>query len=410
VNPKVIIVGAGLAGLCCARHLHRRGVDVVLLEQKQEVGGRLQTTQLDGFVLDHGFQVYNTAYPEGQQELNYQALDFGYFDPGAYIFMEGQRYNVGDPLRQPSTLISTLQAPIGSVKDKMLMAKLSLWSRQLSHAQLMAMPVQTTLSFLRGYGFSSKIIANFFQPFFGGVFLEKSLHTSHHLFLYVFSMLAKGKAALPKNGMQAIAQQLSQHLPNDQLLLGHTVESIQDGRVTCQNGKTIKAQHIVLAVEQHTAQKLLGQPQTQAWVGTYNAYFEVDALPIEHKKICLMTDRHPWIQNICFPSMIQPSYAPKGRNLMSVSVNITPEEDRSGLAQRIEHAVIDLFDHECGAIQALAQFEVPYALPYQEPQTLLPWQRPQNIDQGLWVCGDWLDQGSIQGAMVSGRRVAEQLC
>ena len=60
----VVIVGAGLAGLAAARHLAIHGVDVVVLEASDAVGGRVRTDRVDGLLLDRGFQLYNPAYPE----------------------------------------------------------------------------------------------------------------------------------------------------------------------------------------------------------------------------------------------------------------------------------------------------------------------------------------------------------
>jgi phytoene dehydrogenase-like protein len=79
----VIVVGAGLAGLCCARELMIQGVDVLLLERSAAVGGRLRTDETDGFHLDRGFQVLLTAYPEARRVLDYERLGLRPFYAGA---------------------------------------------------------------------------------------------------------------------------------------------------------------------------------------------------------------------------------------------------------------------------------------------------------------------------------------
>lgn len=53
--PEVVVVGAGLAGLACARHLSAAGVDVLVLEAEDVVGGRVRTDAVDGMLLDRGF-------------------------------------------------------------------------------------------------------------------------------------------------------------------------------------------------------------------------------------------------------------------------------------------------------------------------------------------------------------------
>ena len=57
LRVKVAIIGAGVAGLVCARILTRGGFSVRLLEASDGVGGRVRTDEVDGFLLDRGFQV-----------------------------------------------------------------------------------------------------------------------------------------------------------------------------------------------------------------------------------------------------------------------------------------------------------------------------------------------------------------
>ena len=73
-RADVIVVGAGLAGLCCARELDAAGLDVLVLERGDAPGGRVRTDEVDGFLLDRGFQVFLTAYPEARRVLDYERL------------------------------------------------------------------------------------------------------------------------------------------------------------------------------------------------------------------------------------------------------------------------------------------------------------------------------------------------
>src|SRR5262245_38858282 len=69
----VIVIGAGLAGLSCARDLARAGADVVVLEARDRPGGRVEQVPLpDGRTLQMGGEVvaeFHTAYLGLAQEL-----------------------------------------------------------------------------------------------------------------------------------------------------------------------------------------------------------------------------------------------------------------------------------------------------------------------------------------------------
>ena len=47
---KIAIVGAGLAGLTCAKVLGERGAEVAVFEASDDIGGRVRTDEHDGFL------------------------------------------------------------------------------------------------------------------------------------------------------------------------------------------------------------------------------------------------------------------------------------------------------------------------------------------------------------------------
>ena len=109
-HADVVIVGAGLAGLVAARTLGLNGIDSVILESSDGVGGRVRSDIVDGFVLDRGFQVLLTGYPEIHRHLDIDALNLRAFEPGALVWREGKGTVVGDPFRRPRTLVSTARS------------------------------------------------------------------------------------------------------------------------------------------------------------------------------------------------------------------------------------------------------------------------------------------------------------
>ena len=120
----IIIIGAGLAGLCCARRLQQQGTEYLLLEQSDTVGGRIRTDLVDGFRLDRGFQVFLTSYPEAQRVLDYEALRLQPFLPGALVRYGGRFHQLTDPWRRPFAAIGSVFSPIGSFVDKLRVARL----------------------------------------------------------------------------------------------------------------------------------------------------------------------------------------------------------------------------------------------------------------------------------------------
>ena len=118
-NTEVIIVGAGLAGLSCARRLMEANIPFVILEADERIGGRLKTDTVDGFLLDRGFQVLQTAYPEARRVPDYDRLALMPFSPGAVIRIDGGFHRIADPRRRPQDLWSTLTAPLGTMGDRM---------------------------------------------------------------------------------------------------------------------------------------------------------------------------------------------------------------------------------------------------------------------------------------------------
>ncbi|MDX1548792.1 MAG: FAD-dependent oxidoreductase, partial [Rhodothermales bacterium] len=203
--PDVVVIGAGLAGLVCARTLHRAGRSVVVLDAADGVGGRIRTDVVEGFRLDRGFQALQTAYPEAQRQFDYAALGLRSFYPGALVRFDGRFHRLADPFRQLLDATGTILSPIGTFKDKLRVAKLRSELVNSSLADLFARDEMTTIEALRDrYHFSENIIERFFRPFFGGIFFDPALQTSSRMFDFVFRMFALGDTALPAEGMEAL--------------------------------------------------------------------------------------------------------------------------------------------------------------------------------------------------------------
>ena len=403
-NPEVTIIGGGLSGLCCARRLHEAGVSFQLLEASDDVGGRARTDEVNGFLLDRGFQVLLTAYPEARNVLDYDALNLASFTSGALVRYRGKFHRFVDPWRSPRHLLATAISPIGSLTDKLRVAQLRSRVCRGSLDKVFERPETRTIDALRQAGFSERIIELFFRPFLGGVFLDYELNTSSRMFEFIFRMFATGSAVVPAGGIGEIAHQIVNELPHENLRTRISVETLQGTTIRLTSGEILEAGTIVLACEAPVAAKLLGTTTPPSGRGVTCLYFAAERPPIEEPILVLNGDGTGPINNLCVPSQVTPTYAPAGQALVSVTVLGIPDGD---IEASVRKQLRDWFGPDAIAWRHLRTYRIPYALPSQAPPALSPVGKSAKRSDHLFVCGDYLDTASIQGAMVSGRRAAE---
>lgn len=400
-SADVVIVGAGLAGLTAARVLEQNNIKAVVLEASDGVGGRVRSDIVDGFILDRGFQVLLTAYPEIHRHLNIPALDLRAFEPGAVVWREGKGTVVSDPFRRPKTLLSTSFAPIGSVGDKARIALMRSKLKSSDPRALLRGDDIPTASALRGMGFSSKIIDRFFRSLVGGIQLDPSLSSSRRMFDVIFRTLATGDSVVPALGMGQITQQLAHSLRTTDIHLNTAVTSITSGTVTLANGHLINAKNIVVATEGPVASNLLGIPEVSSKAAGV-VYFAATKAPIDGSYIVLDGHGQGPVYNVAVMSNVSSHYAPAGQHLIAAALPGMADGDLEAAARRQLRswwgAEVDTWRH-------LRTYRIQHGQPGQDP----PFNPKKNVSlgNGLFVCGDHRDTGSIQGAMFSGRRCAE---
>ncbi len=409
MDDEVLIVGAGLAGLCCGIRLQQANVRFRILEAADGVGGRIRTDTVEGFQLDRGFQVFLTAYPEAQKLLDYNALDLRCFEPGALVRFGGAFHRLTDPWRRPVQGLASVFSPIGTFTDKVRVGLLRSRVLRGTLEDRFRGQETTTLRALQTSGFSSSMIDRFFRPFLGGIFLESELQTSSRMFEFVFRMFSTGDAALPGQGMEAIPRQLASGLPTDSVQLNAHVVRVDAQSVQLASGETLRARAVVVAVEGAAAAKLLGGAIPDAAQGVTCLYFSADRSPVDEPLLVLNGEGHGPVNNLCVPSIGAPLYAPGKQHLISASVlGIHPADDAS-LQAAVRQQLAGWYGPEVNRWRHLRTYRIPYALPRQSPPALSVPERAVRWQPGVYICGDHRDNASIQGAMVSGRRAAEAL-
>ena len=410
MNPDVIVVGAGVSGLVAALELKRRGFDVQVLEASDDVGGRVRTDEVDGFLLDRGFQVLLTAYPEARRCLDFEALDLREFEPGAIVHHNGRFHTISDPIRRPRKILPSTFAPIGTLNDKLLIAKLRGEVLDAEIDQVLSAPEVPTIADLRTFGFSEKIIERFFRPFLGGIFLDPELATSNRMFRFVYRMFSQGAAAIPNAGMQAIPRQLAANLADGDIRFQASVQQVWQGGVRLESGQEYFAEAVVVACDPIHAARLLPQAGIRtAMCGVRCLYFAAADPPVGDAYLVLNGDGEGPINNLCFPSVTAPGYAPRSFHLLSVTVLHAPiSEDH--LIRDVREQLLHWFGAEANGWEYLRSYYIEHALPDQSLERGGVAMAAVRLQPGLYCCGDHCGTASLNGAMLAGRRAAEAVC
>ncbi|HEY3987699.1 MAG TPA: NAD(P)/FAD-dependent oxidoreductase [Acidobacteriaceae bacterium] len=421
----VVVVGAGVAGLCCAGRLENAGLSVKLLEADDAPGGRIRTDLVDGFRLDRGFQLLLTGYPELVHHIDMKALRLRSFARGALVRHGGCFHHFSDPFRGSlGSALSIAMDPVVRMNDKLRVARLRHLVKQGEPADIFKKPEVATREFLEAYGFSSKMVDRFFAPFLAGIFLERELVTSSRYFQFLFRMFAYGDAAVPENGMEMLPRQLAVLLRLGTTETGVRVTALrqQGSKFVLETAKSVTypARQVVLAVDEGQVRSLLrdlkGHKRTTwepvQWNRTTTFYYAADRTPIDGPLLVLNGDgpgAGP-VNHAMVLSQASERYAPPGMHLIAANVIGRAPQSGPQIEQLERDARAQLqrwFGADVTRWMVLGGYPIVHALPL---STHVEWQQsnPRLMD-GVYVCGDYREMPSIQGALASGRRAAESV-
>ncbi|CAL9395421.1 NAD(P)/FAD-dependent oxidoreductase [Streptomyces sp. enrichment culture] len=401
-TPDAVVVGAGLAGLACALDLCRAGLRVTLLEGSDRPGGRMRTDRRDGFLLDRGFQVFNTAYPQVKRRLDLKSLRLRPFTAGVVAHTPGGPLRLADPTRSPGAARALLPGKGLTARDLAALAVLTARDVVPPADVLRRRADGPTSAALSRALLSDEVIEQVLRPFLSGVFLEDRLETSARFFHLVWRSMARGTLCLPAAGIGAVPARLAGGLPDGVLRPETPVAEVTDEGVLLGDGTELAAGAVVVATDAATAGRLLpGLPVPDGrTVTTY--HHATDRTPLAEPT--LMTDSTRAVLNTCVLSEVAPTYAPRGTALVSTSVL---GEDLPGTADRVRRRLADLYGTDTSGWSQVAAHTVEGALPAMLP----PWplSRTTRFGPGRYVCGDHRATGSVQGALASGTRAAREV-
>lgn len=399
---KIHIVGAGISGLIAATVLEKNGLFPVIIESTDRVGGRVKTDIVDGYQLDHGFQVLLTAYPAAQKYLNLEALQLQSFIPGASIFKNGKQQIIGDPLRDKSLLLSTVFARVGTLSDKFKILKINNKLKKKSLSEIFSTKEQTTKSYLMAFGFSNSIIDNFFNPFFSGIFLENKLETSSRMFEFVYKMFGEGQAALPKGGMQAIPKQLSNNLKRTTFKFNTKVATVNDSEIILADGQKIKSDFTIIATEPSKLVNTVNKKVTE-WQSCDTLYFETESRVINKPLIGLIPEKDAVINNLFYHTSLD-SNLKGNKELLSVTVVDNRNLPSDKLIQRVQTEL----KQYCGinTSKLIKHYNIPMSLPKLKELKYNALPSQTRLTDTIFLAGDLQLNGSLNAAMIAGEKAA----
>ncbi len=413
---KVTIIGAGLAGLACARRLTDHNVDVCIVERTGTVGGRVKSTTMDGFRIDRGFQVLLNAYPALQSFPELAALTVHPFPPGARIMIEHRLHTLSDPFRNPADALPSIITPVVSLQDKLLMWQLTAELNRRPLSSMWDEPDQSIFRFLSRRGFSQSAIELFFRPFIGGITLDESLGSSAAVFKFVWSMLSKGLATSPVGGMQSIPNAMSDVLIQKgvDIRLETMVRDIQPshrGWHVVTSTDTTASDCVVVATDVWSLPKLLPSTAAPCYRSQRTLWLAIDRTIDVGPSLILNPDRQSPLMTIAPMHAVDAERAPVGKSLFAVTI-------RSDRFSESTDALMEYFGNAMqrhkilgpnDQITCIADQLIEKAQFVQNPQHFRKRTDIHNVPDGIYICGEHLRTSSINGAIESGVTVADEI-
>jgi phytoene dehydrogenase-like protein len=398
---SIVIVGGGIAGLQAAQILQSKGLDFILIEKSMSIGGRVQSEEFKGYILDHGFQVLQTAYPEVQRSLHFSKCDLSYFESGAYVFNEGKFNPFLNPFKSPFLFFKNINSVGASIFDYLKLALI--WLKTLGSVSPLNSNTETTTELIARYRFSEKFQRIFLRPFFAGIYLDETLSPPASLFFFYMKQFLEGNAALPKSGMGAIALDLVAGIPKEKIRTGVGVNEIKGKSLLLNNGEKVDFDQLILATDPRHACELLNVTfPDHAHFSSKTFYFSLNkcletSMPLIH---LMPLNSSPLLHFSCL-SQVNTALAPEGKHLVSATslqMEISELEIKKELARVLELSQSDF--------TFLKSFSIPYSLFKVGNFKQLIHKANENK---IVLAGDYTQFPSLQASLSSGRLAAEKI-
>ncbi len=375
MKHDVIVVGAGLAGLTAARYLAQAGLEVLVLESSDRPGGRVKSDHIDGFTLDHGFQVINPNYPEVVASGVLKNCDF-HSMPAGFRIIDGSE-------SRRLTLTNAIYSP-GSITEKIALLKF-LSTRASNKVSLGTVSSQFT-----------HLFAEVLEPFLRGVFLTQPSDVASDVAQKILRSFIFGRPGVPVGGVGVFSALLANSI--EDIRYNCVVQEVSSNSVKT-DAETLHADFVIVATDPTTAHQLISGRSVPEVLPSATWYHTCALTPSDSD--LLAAQKSGFVMNSLVLSRLAPSYAPSGATLVA-STTILPTSESD-----VRRELSRIWNTPTHDWELLAKYEIKQSLPFHRVGK--PIYSQQHIEGGLYLAGDHCTYPSQQGAMESGRIAAQEI-
>jgi protoporphyrinogen oxidase len=367
-----VVIGGGLAGLSAALTLQEAGETVELFEASDAIGGRVRSDYLDGYILDRGFQLINSGYPEIKRLGVISEIDFRKSDRTVDVVTPFGISSIGDPRIHP---LQGLRSPLGSFSEKLAVLKF------LGDKPNSSISLRDAL-LASGTG---DLYENILRPFLRGVFLTELENVDSSYGREIIKSFVVGDSGLPAAGVGTLSEAIAARI--ETIHLNAPIESLEQ----------FEGKKVIVATDAKTAEKLLGTSEDMKFADSYTWYHALPAGVISSRRLRVTSTSSPIVNSIALSNIVS-QYAPEGKTLVS-STSIASLTDEQALGE-----ISKFWGIPAGDFELIKRYEIHNSLPIFAPSR--SGVSSAHVKAQIFRAGDYLTAGSQNGALLSGRLAA----